>query len=600
MKLQIRDNLVSALAELGIHNDDLSVDTPANLSFGDYTTNTALKLSKKLGKNPLELAQEIVSKLPKSAWLEKVEVVKPGFINFHISPHFHLERLQKMIQNDKTFFESTLYKDKKIMFEYTDPNPFKEFHIGHLYSNAVGESLARIVSFLGADVKRANYYGDVGMHVAKSIWGLQKKLKEDALSLSDLEKRPLRDKVRYLGQAYAVGAQAYEDDEKAKEEMRDINYAVFVAGQEYLKNKKGIVPTVDYRKYLKGKHIDLDGITKLYMKGKDWSLEAFEIMYKILGTKFDYDYPESMMAELGQKMVLEYLGKGIFKKSEGAVIFEGEKYGLHDRVFINSLGLPTYEAKDLGNAPTKYKDFPYDKSFIVTANEINEYFKVVLTALGRINPSLAKKTVHIGHGIVRLPEGKMSSRTGKIMTGEALLRAAEEEVHQFMRQTEVEENEREKTIEKIAVAAVKFALLKQGIGSDIEFSLEESVSFTGNSGPYIQYTIVRCESILDKAGKTEEKTIEEALPLETEELNLLRLLSQFPDIVFQAAEKISPHLIANYLFTVAQKFSLFYEMHPILKAPEKKKEVRLLLTRATAGVLTRGLWLLGIESVRKM
>ena len=157
------------------------------------------------------------------------------------------------------------------------------------------------------------------------------------------------------------------------------------------------------------------------MKGKEWSLEAFNKMYNLLGTKFDYDYPESMMAELGQKMVIENLQKGIFTKSQGAIIFEGEEYGLHNRVFINSLGLPTYEAKDLGNAPTKYKDFPYDKSYIITANEINEYFKVVLTALGKINSDLAKKTIHIGHGIVRLPDGKMSSRTGKVMTGQYLM-----------------------------------------------------------------------------------------------------------------------------------------------------------------------------------
>lgn len=599
MKLQIANNIKIALASLNIHNEEVPVDPPQNPSFGDYTSNIALKLAKKYNKNPVWLADNIIANLPKAAWLEKAEVMKPGFINFWISKQFHIEELQKIIQSDDTFFQSSMYVGKKMMFEYTDPNPFKEFHIGHLYSNAVGESLARIAEFLGATVKRADYYGDVGMHVAKSLWGMKKKMLEENISLTDLEKKTLKERVQFLGQSYAIGAEAYESDEKAKEEMKDLNYAVFVAGQEYLKQKKGIEPTVDYRKYLAGKHIDLDSITELYMKGRAWSLQAFDEMYKILGTRFDFDYPESMMAELGQKMVLEYLDKGIFKKSEGAVIFEGEKYGLHNRVFINSLGLPTYEAKDLGNAPTKFKDFPYDLSYIITASEINEYFKVVLTALSKINPSLAKKTIHIGHGIVRLPEGKMSSRTGKIMTGEFLINTTKQEVEKVMKNTEVAITDKEQLVQKIAIGAIKFALLRQGIGSDIEFNLNESVSFSGNSGPYIQYTYVRCQSILKQAHFSSKKmNLENTIG--KEENDLLRTLVQFSETVFESGQKNAPHIIAGYLFSVAQKYSAFYENCPILKAEGAEKEFRLSLTLATALVLKKGLHLLAIDTVEKM
>jgi len=599
MKLQIANNIKIALAVLNIQNEEVPVDPPQNPSFGDYTSNVALKLAKKYNKNPVWLADHIIANLPKEAWLERAEVMKPGFINFWISKRFHLEELQKIIQSDDIFFQSSMYVGKKMMFEYTDPNPFKEFHIGHLYSNAVGESLARIASFLGATVKRANYYGDVGMHVAKSLWGMKKKMRDENVSLVDLEKKLLKERVQFLGQSYAIGAQAYEGDEKAKEEMKDINYAVFVAGQEYLKQKKGIQPTVDYRKYLTGKHVNLDSLSKLYMKGKTWSLQAFDEMYKILGTNFDYDYPESMMAELGQKMVLEYLEKGVFKKSEGAVIFEGEKYGLHNRVFINSLGLPTYEAKDLGNAPTKFKDFPYDLSYIITANEINEYFKVVLNALSKINLSLAKKTIHIGHGMVRLPEGKMSSRTGKIMTGEFLINTTEQEVEKVMENTEVGSENRRQTVGKIAIGAIKFALLRQGIGSNIEFNLNESVSFSGNSGPYIQYTYVRCQSVLKQTSFTS-KTINLDNPIGQEENDLLRTLVQFSETVFEAGQKNAPHIIAGYLFSVAQKYSAFYENCPILKAEDAEKEFRLSLTLATSLVLKKGLHLLAIETVEKM
>ncbi len=598
MKQQIADNLKWALGELGVRNEEVTVEPPSNMTFGDYSSNIALKLGKKLGKAPFSLAEEIVSKLPREEWIEKVQVLKPGFINFWISKHLHLEELQKIIADDAVFFESSLFKKKKIIYEFTDPNPFKEFHIGHLYSNAVGESLARITSFLGAEVRRANYYGDVGMHVAKSLWGLKRKIQEENITLEILERKPLKERIKFLGQSYAMGAQAYESDEKAKEEMKDINYAVFIAGQEYLKKHQNWMPQVDYKKFVDREKVDLDEINTLYTKGKEWSLEAFEEIYKILGTKFDFYYPESIVGEFGMKLVLDNVKKNIFTKSEGAIIFDGEKYGLHTRVFINSLGLPTYEAKELGLAPTKYKDFQYDKSYIVTGNEINDYFKVLLTALKQINPTLAEKTTHIGHGMVRLPEGKMSSRTGKIMTGESLIEAAKEEVKTLMKNTEVSESERKQVIERIAIGAVKFALLKQGIGTDIEFNIKESVSFTGNSGPYIQYTIVRCDSVINKAsGDADTSNVKTSAP---EEEALLRLLAQFPDIVFEAAQKISPHIIANYLFEVAQKFSFFYEKHPILQAQGVEKNTRILLTKATSFVLKRGLYLLGISSVEKM
>lgn len=598
MKLQIEDALKSALQKLGLPNDSITVNESTNKKFGDYSTNIALRLAKKHNTNPYELGEKIAVAIPELADVMKVEVIQPGFINFWISKHFHFEQLNKIINDDKAFYESSLYLGKKIMFEYTDPNPFKEFHIGHLYSNAVGESLSRINEALGAKVKRANYYGDVGMHVAKSIWGMMKKMEEEHITLEQLGNLSLADRVAFLGQSYARGAQAYEDNEPAKKEMQDLNYAVFVAGQKYLQEKKHIQPTVDYQKFLEGKQIDLEKITKLYMSGKEWSLEAFNKMYELLGTTFDYDYPESMMAELGQKMVIENLQRGIFTKSQGAIIFEGEKYGLHNRVFINSLGLPTYEAKDLGNAPTKYKDFPYDKSYIITANEINEYFKVVLTALGKINPNLAKKTIHIGHGIVRLPDGKMSSRTGKVMTGQYLIDEVKREIVSVMKKDSVADSEKKEVVEKIAVAAIKFALLKQGIGSDIEFSLKESVSFSGNSGPYIQYTYVRCMSILKQTMNVHyDKSLR---TYNDEENNLLRTISQFSSILFDAGQKNAPHAIANYLFTLAQSFSIFYEKHSVLKAEGMEKQTRLFLTAATAHTLKKGLWLLGIETVNHM
>ena len=331
----------------------------------------------------------------------------------------------------------------------------------------------------------------------------------------------------------------------------------------------------------------------LYETGRQWSLEAFEVIYKRLGTKFDFYYFESEVGEPGKKLVLEFLKKGVFEKSDGAIIFRGEKMGLHNRVFINSLGLPTYEAKEMGLAPTKYKDFPYDVSIIVTGNEVSAYFKVVLAALSKVSPDLAKKTTHIGHGMVRLPEGKMSSRTGNIKTGEWLLDETKK------RLLEAYPSMQESIAEKVAVGAVKYALLRVGVGRDIVFNFDSSLSFEGESGPYLQYTYARTQSVLKKI-KSEKLKVKSEKELTGEEQLALRLLYRFPEIAEEAAENYAPSTLCTYLFDLAQAFNLFYQKDPILSAEEKTRELRIVLTKRVGEVLKTGLHLLGIAAPQRM
>ena len=284
------------------------------------------------------------------------------------------------------------------MVEFTDPNPFKELHIGHLYSNAVGEAISRLFEANGAEVMRACYQGDVGMHVAKAIWGNAKKTQN-----SKVKTQNFNSKVKIYGEAYVFGTAAYEDNPEAAAEIKELNIKLYEAKSAE--------------------------IMKLYKLGRRWSLLYFDSIYKRLGTKFDYFYFESEAARGGLKVVEEGLKKGVFEKSEGAVVFKGERYGLHTRVFVNSQGLPTYEAKELGLAPAKFADFPYDLSIIVTANEINDYFRVLLKCLDLLYPDLAKRTRHIGHGFVKLPGAvKMSSRKGNVLTAEWLLDEAKKKV----------------------------------------------------------------------------------------------------------------------------------------------------------------------------
>ena len=316
-----------------------------------------------------------------------------------------------------------------------------------------------------------------------------------------------------------------------------------------------------------------------------------------------------MAGKAGLKFVKENLKKGIFQESKGAIVFPGEKYGLHTRVFVNALGLPTYEAKDLGLATTKYKDFPYDESVIVTGNEIDEYFRVVITALKQIDPKLGEKAHHLSHGMVRLPEGKMSSRTGKILTGEWLLDEVKKMVLKRMESSTVEfsPGERESTADKIAVGAVKYALLRAGIGHDVIFDFEKSVSLEGNSGPYLQYTYARTRSVLEKAGGRwqvaggNEGHEPQATSYEpnAEELSVLRWIYRFPEVVMETAKQYAPNLVCTFLYELAQRFNTFYNKHRILENNEQVR-FRLLLTAGVGQVVKNGLILLGIQAPEKM
>lgn len=589
LKQQLISELQNVLQGLGLADVTPIVDYPADPKFGDYSTNVALIAAKKHSKNPREFAEELRSKIQDLGVIEKVEIAGPGFINFWITN----DALQKEIQEAEI---PQIEKGQKIIVEYTDPNPFKEFHIGHLYSNVVGESIARLHEAVGAEVWRADYFGDVGMHVACSIWGLQQKFGEDKITIDDLAQKPLKERIAYFGQAYAKGATAYKEDESAKEPIKEINFLCFKAAQEVVLPSFSEQPQVDYDRFIKNGIYEYEDIKKIYEIGRQWSLAYFETIYERLGTKFAGYYPESRTGEFGYGMVMDGLEKGVFEKGEGgAVIFPGSKYGLHDRVFINSLGLPTYETKDFGNAVAKEKDFPYDKSVIVTGNEINEYFHVVIKALSMVYPELGAKTVHMGHGMVRLPEGKMSSRTGKIKTGESLLDAAQEQAKKLS------ESDDEVLADQIGQAAIKYAFLKSGVGKDIIFDFEESVSFDGNSGPYLQYTYARTQSVLAKSQISNlQSQIYEGLPLQTEERDVLRLLARFPEIVQEAAERLSPNVLCTYLFDLAQAFNVFYQKCPILKAEGEIGEFRLSLTESTGEILKKGLAFLGIQAPSKM
>lgn len=546
-------------------SDAVSIEHPKELGNGDFSTQIALLLKDRHPeKNPKALAKDIAERLNaiKPKEVEKIEVAGSGFINFYLGNDFFKKSIQEILLAGHEWGKLDIYKGEKVMVEYTDPNPFKAFHIGHFMSNTIGESISRLVEFSGAEVMRANYQGDVGLHVAKATWGMINS-NEDFNTSED------------IGRAYTAGSAVYEESEETKTEIDNLNQAIY-----------NIVVYGEVN----------DKLTSIYKLGKKISLDHFEEIYKKLGTKFDFYFFESEVSKPGIELVEEYKSK-VFHKSNGAIVFKGENYSkkLHTRVFITSKGLPTYEAKELGLLKLKEDKYNFDKSITVTASEQTEYFNVVVKAMEQIYPELAKKIKHISHGMMVLPSGKMSSRTGDVVTAEFLINMVENHVSEIMKESDFEN--KEEIVERISIAALKYAILRQSAGKNIVYDMEKAVSFEGASGPYLQYAHTRAMSVLEKASKM---NLGEGEHICTSEIsNLEKLLYRFPEVVERSVEEFEPHHIATYLTELASAFNNYYANERILDA-ETCKSYKLILMQAFQITMQNGLYLLGIKTPEKM
>jgi arginyl-tRNA synthetase len=295
------------------------------------------------------------------------------------------------------------------------------------------------------------------------------------------------------------------------------------------------------------------------------------------------------------------LKKGLFEESDGAVIFRGEKFDskLHTRVFVTSQGLPTYEAKDIAHAIRKYKEYKSDKSIIITANEQDNYFEVMLRALKEIKPEIADQTKHLSHGMLKLTTGKMSSRKGNIITGEVLIEDVENLILEKIKDREFSDEERFDVAEIVAIGAIKYSILRQAIGGDIIFDFDKSISFEGDSGPYLQYAFVRAQSIL-KISNSQFSISKIERPENFEITELEKCLYRFPEVVERAGTEYAPHYIVTYLTELASIFNSFYANNKIIDENDLASPYKIALTAATAHILKSGLHLLGIKVPDKM
>ena len=564
---QIREQIKTTIKDL--YGLDVAPDitpSPENID-ADYSSNIALKLAKDLHKAPMEIANEIASKI-------SAKVSAPGFLNFTLPDEYLAAQIKNLSTNFRENISSDEYSGKTVICEFSDPNPFKVLHVGHLYTSIIGDSISRLFEYSGAKVIRANFGGDVGLHVAKTLYILEQKSPAD-FTIEDIAK------------CYVEGTAAYKDSEDAHARITELNKEIYQINSENLHDTT---------------------LAELYWKGRELSYDYFKDFYAQIGVHFDKFYPESTVAGLGLEKVKTELKKGVYEISDGAVIFNGEKFGLHTRVFINKEGVPTYETKDVGLIFTKWQDYHFDKSVVITGSEQLDYMKVVLKSVEQYAPDLVEKTTHLTHGLVKLPGNvKMSSRKGNFLKAVDVLNMVRDEL----------QSEYNSTDSTVALAATKYAFLKYKMGGHIIFDPKESVKMTGNSGPYLLYACVRAKKILasvndgfeehisqrGKYGATEahndgsEGAFRKSIFTDVER-DLAKKILEYKGTLKEAVAEMAPHKVASYLYELAQEFSRFYEHCPV--AGSDREAERTELVKVYLDTMSHGLNILGINIPEEM
>lgn len=562
----IKELLYQEISKIVGSEIDFGVERPADESHGDYATNVAMALAGILKKNPLEIAQDIIEKINLPDLLESKEAVAPGFINFKIKEDYYLSELQDILDQKEDYGKFELPKNKKIMVEFGQPNTHKAFTVGHIKGTISGLAVCKLFENLGYKVIKTNYYGDIGMHTAKCTWGVMQK----GLSI-DFETWNEHKKMEFIAEAYVYGAENFEANE---EDIRKINIDI------YRKNKTEA--------------------TELYEKIKEWSLGHQKALFADLGVFYDKQYPESQVYENAKKIVEEN-AKNIFVKSQGAIIYDGEKDGLNTWVLQTSEDNPTYMAKDLALGFQKFEDYPnLDLNLTLTGVEQDDHFKAVIKILETLDDKFKDKYFHQSFGWLLMDGKKTSSRSGKNIKGtdilEESLKVAQTKIAEIK---DYDEEKRKEISRVVALAGLKFLILSHDFNKDVNYDPEKFVNFEGYSGPYVLYAYVRAQAILRKSNHLEASLPSEIKMNEFEE-PLLKWLARYPQFAYKAGVEVAPHTICNYLYELAQRFNSFYANCPVLDASEEEKGIRLALSKGTAQILKNGLELLGIETVEEM
>ncbi len=554
----MQEEIIKAIKKAS-ETDNIVLDTPDNTSFGDYTTNVAMVTAKEKGENPKRVAEELVEKLKADKDLseicDKIEIAGPGFINFWLKNDVLVDTLKQIDTDAENFGKSVKGKGKTVVIDYSAPNIAKPFGIGHLRSTIIGQALYNLYKALGYEVVGDNHLGDWGTQFGKLLYMIDKE-KPVKLSIDTLEK------------LYVEFHKLAEEDPSLEEKAREW-FKKLEDGDSYAK--------------------------RIWQECVDVSLAEFDRIYGILGVKIDFAFGESyyegeMKGMLEDSNVQKHLVKG----EEGAMMVDLSQFGIKTPLmFVKSDGATTYATRDL--AAIKFRMRKWDPSLIIyeVGAEQTLHFQQVFAAakvLGLVKDST--KLVHTAHGLYLAPEGKkFSTRKGKTIKLEEVLNEAIERAQKL--------GNGSKAAKEVGIGAIKYFDLMHAVKSDVVFDWDKMMNLEGNSGPYLQYTTARANSVLRKV-KFPIANFQFPMnyQLTNEEIIVLRTLIHYPEVVEEAAKNFAPNLLCNYLYDLAQKYNHFYNSQKIIGS--EAENFRLALTFGTAQVLKNGLKILGIEAPEKM
>lgn len=550
---------------------------------GDFTVVT-FPLVKILKKSPDLIAMELGDALSTQAdFVENFNVVK-GFLNLKIKNSFFLDNFNYV----KEHFNHTDKKNQTVMVEYSSPNTNKPLHLGHIRNNLLGYSVAQILKEDGYDVIKTQIINDRGIHICKSMLAWEKYGNGQTPHSTETKGD------KFVGNYYV------EFDKNYKKEIAGL----VAQGYDEDAAKKQAPIILEAQKMLLNWEKGHENVRNLWSEMNSWVYEGFNETYKRLGVDFDQVQYESNTYLLGKDLIQEGLLKGVlYQKDDGSVWCDLTDEGLDHKLLLRSDGTSVYMTQDLGTAVQRFKENNIQKLIYTVGNEQDYHFDVLFKILRKLGYSWAENLYHLSYGMVELPEGKMKSREGTVVDADDLMQemvdTAKEKAEELGKLENLSEQDKEKSYETVGLGALKYFMLKVDPKKKMLFNPKESIDFNGNTGPFIQYTYARIQSLLAKAEYQEEKI--STYEINDSEKDLIMNIFNFKDVVSKAAETLSPALVANYIYELVKSYNSFYQNNPILKQDDAvAKQFRLELSALTGKTIKKGLGLLGIGTVDRM
>lgn len=539
------------------------LEVPPDSHLGDLAF-PCFSLAKVLRKAPAMIAQELSEKLTASEAIGKIEVVG-GYLNiFYNQANFNRETLTEACTKREAYGRQTIGEGKTVLVEFSSPNIAKPFHIGHLCSTAIGSSIEKIHAFLGYNTVKINHLGDWGTQFGKLIsafkrWG----------DRETIEKDPIRELLK-----------------------------IYVRFHEEAKKDPALED--EARSYFKKLEDGDEETTALWQYFRDVSLTEFNRVYDLLGISFDSYAGESFYSDKMDAVVESIKEKGLLTESEGAQVVMLDEYNIPPCIIIKSDGATIYATRDLAAAIYRHNTYDFDKNIYVVGTPQALHFKQVFSVLKKMGNDWADRCMHVGFGLVKFKDKKLSTREGDVIFLEDVLNEAIAKTRAVIDAGNTELENKDEVAQKIGIGAVLYAFLKNSRERDIVFDWEELLDFDGESGPNVQYAYARAKSVLRRAPEVDAKSVDFSLLQTEQEYTLIKLIAGFGDAVIEAAEKNEPSVVTRYTTLIARQFNTFYNACPILKADDAVRNARLMLTDAASICIKTGLSLLGIETLEKM